>query len=295
MVALWLRRVGTPIAAAVLALTLPAAAFGDVDSESTADGAKTVGYLTPTELAGFAAEASGSGPRYEYTSVANCPGATPGSASADLFCGQAVAVCAGHTPEQGLGPSVVVLRRTVASGGAPAGPWESVGITCFPDLVPGRASLGMSQVLAAFHDTAFARAGLSVQPAGNRTLVNLPTYFGLSWPTTGYQPGEVDHIDPARMLGYRVDIRPRLASVVYRFGDGTAYGPTTSLGGPYPSGDVVRTYRTKGAYEVRVDVTYAGQFRVDGGPWLDIPGTVTIQGTPSTLEVVEATARLVSH
>ncbi len=38
-----------------------------------------------------------------------------------------------------------------------------------------------------------------------------------------------------------------------------------------------------------------GQFRVNGGPWLDIPDTVTIAGTEASLEVAEARAHLVNH
>jgi hypothetical protein len=40
------------------------------------------------------------------------------------------------------------------------------------------------------------------------------------------------------------------------------------------------------------DATYTGQFRVNGGQWIDIPGDVTIQGTPETLTVRTAKARL---
>ncbi len=235
------------------------------------------------------------GPRYEYTSVANCPGAAPGVGGSDLFCGQAIAACAGNTPAEGLGPSVVVLRRVLAGAGRPTGPWVQVGVTCFPEFVPGRATPGMATIIAAFHDTDFAVPRAAIQPVGGRTLVNLETFFAVDWPAAGYGPNEVDHVDPGRMLGYLVDIRPRLRSVTYRFGDGTAYGPTASLGGPYPSGDITRTYRAPGTYQVRIDATYAGQFRIGGGPWLDIPGTVTIAGTPMPLEVAQARAHLVTR
>ena len=40
---------------------------------------------------------------------------------------------------------------------------------------------------------------------------------------------------------------------------------------------------------------YAGQYRIGGGDWLDIPGTVTVAGTPQQLLVCEARARLVSE
>lgn len=86
-----------------------------------------------------------------------------------------------------------------------------------------------------------------------------------------------------------------MKQAVFVFGDGSTYGPTTSLGGPYPTGDVVHTYAAKANVEVRVDVTYSGQFSVDGGEWIDIPGEATVQGDPFPLEVLEAHARLVTN
>jgi hypothetical protein len=43
----------------------------------------------------------------------------------------------------------------------------------------------------------------------------------------------------------------------------------------------------------RVDVTYQGRYRVNDGPWQDIPETLTVVGTPQPLEVVSATPLLV--
>ena len=150
----------------------------------------------------------------------------------------------------------------------------------------------MAQVLAAFHDTDFAKPSVQIQPKGNVTLVTLPTYFELTWPSAGFAPGEVDAVDPARMLGFRVEIRPQFKSVVYVYGDGSTSGATTSRGGPYPSGDIRHAYDEAGTFPVRADVTYTGQFRVAGGQWIDIPGQVTIQGQPEDLQVRTAKARL---
>ncbi|WP_457253097.1 hypothetical protein [Pedococcus sp. P5_B7] len=150
-------------------------------------------------------------------------------------------------------------------------------------------------VLAAFHDTDFAKPTLDVEPRGNLTLVRLPTYFQTSWPRSGYQPGEIDQVDPARMAGFRVEIRPEVKSITYDYGDGSSSGATTSLGGPYPEGDITKSYPRAGDFTIRADVTYSGQFRVNGGPWIDIPGDVTIRGPAETLTVKTAHARLVTH
>lgn len=237
------------------------------------------------------------GPRYEYDSVVNCGTNTPDSATLDDLCGEAARACAGNTAEQGLGPSVRLFRRPISAAGVATGPWVQYGVTCFPEDAPGpaRPALTMAMVLAAFHDTAFAKAELALQPKGNVTLVRLPTYFQARWPQAGYSPGEVDQVDPARMGGFAVEIRPVAKTITYVYGDGSTSGPTTSLGGPYPKGDITKTYSHAGTFAVRADVVYGGQFRVNRGQWVDIPGTVTIRGASETLQVRTAKARLVTH
>lgn len=300
MVCLRNRRVVVPtIAAIALATTIWSAAKANADAigDTRHDGARITATLTKTELANLAMGYTLAGEpdpiKYQYASAIACGNAGPESDYRDFSCMAAFIACEGNTPEEGLGPLVRLYRRQVDPPPVPSpGEWTEVGSTCFPELVPGRATLGIAQILKAFHDTKFALPRLVIQPKGNVTLVNLATYYQLIWPSAGYQPGEIDAVDPARMLGFRVDIKPSLKSVVYHFGDGTAYGPTTSLGGPYPSGDVVKTYSRPGTYRVYAEAVYSGQFRIGRGAWINIPGTVPITGTSVDLVVKTATARL---
>ncbi len=149
----------------------------------------------------------------------------------------------------------------------------------------------MAMIRDAFHDTDFAVPTVNIQPEGDVTLVNLPTYFEVRFPEDGFGPDEVDRPDPARLLGHRIEVRPRLTSVTYHLGERTV-GPTTDLGGPYPNGSVVQTYTRPGTYQVRADIVYTGQFRVGGSGWIDIPGEVPLTGTPVTLTVREAKSHL---
>ena len=149
----------------------------------------------------------------------------------------------------------------------------------------------MAMIREAFHDTDFSVPTVNIQPEGDVTLVNLPTYFEVKFPESGFGPEEVDTPDPARLLGYRIEVRPLLKSVTYHLGEQTI-GPTTSLGGPHPTGDIRATYTRPGIHEVRADIVYTGQFRVGGSEWFDIPGEVDLEGTPVTLTVREARARL---
>ena len=99
----------------------------------------------------------------------------------------------------------------------------------------------MAMIREAFHDTDFSVPTLNIQPEGDVTLVNLPTYFEVMFPEDGFGPEEVDTPDPGRLLGYRIEVRPLLKSVTYHLGD-QDIGPTTSLGGPHPTGDIRATY-----------------------------------------------------
>jgi hypothetical protein len=266
---------------------------------TTEDGAAV--FLSQDDLATFAKQylsPSKDGPWYDFASVSVC-GGHPERPGSDNLCLRAVVLCQGNDPSQGLGPAVAVFRRQLDRAGkpspGPAGRWEQAGITCFPDLVPGAGrGLTMAMIRDAFHDTDFSVPTVNIQPENDVTLVNLPTFFELRFPEAGFGPDEVDTPDPARLLGYRIEVRPRLKSVTYHLGT-TTIGPTTSLGGPHPTGDIRATYTQPGKHQVRADIVYTGQFRVSGSQWFDIPGDVNLRGTPVTLTVREATARLYTH
>lgn len=296
--------VGVPSANAT---DCPACEGGGIDGGYTSAGTSVLG-LNRSEMAKLQQKAARisvpglKGPFFKYASTGLCGGARPDN-DTDNACG-ADARCEANTPAQGQGPPLAVWEARIDKDGTPvdgqdkpiaAPQWQRLGVTCLPEMVPGeRPRLTMAQITAAFHDTNFALATVNIQPEGNVTLVTLPTYFELRWPSKGYQPDEVDAVDPARMAGFRVDIRPRFKSVRYDYGDGTSER-TNSLGGPYPDGDIRHEYAKSGNYRVRADVTYAGQYRVNGGEWIVIPGDVTIQGTPETLTVKTAKARLVTN
>jgi hypothetical protein len=172
--------------------------------------------------------------------------------------------------------------------------WRYLGSTCFADQVPGATpTVSLAQIINAFHLTPWATATVSTQPEGNTTLVGLPTYARITWSTSGYEPGEIDTLDPATMLGLTVQIRPRVDHYTYVFGDGTTFGPTHSDGGVWPTGDVTHAYPTPGAYQARVDTTFTGDFRINGGPWTQIPDTVTVTGPTTTITVHTAKPVLV--
>ncbi len=239
--------------------------------------------LAPSSPANVAS-AGGPQARFEYRFASACERAA--GTMGDSNCAWALLAC---PLGGGPGPLTDIFRRTVV-GATPTTGWTQVGSTCYPPST-ARPAVTMSMIVEAFHVTKWATPQVATQPEGNITLVGLKTFYRIGWSTTGFEPGEVDVIDPAGMLGHRVEIRPRVASVTYVFGDGQSSPPTTSMGGTYPKGDVVHAYSKAGRYAARVDVTWTADFRVDGGAWSPIPGEVVVPG-PST-EVTVKTAKAV--
>jgi hypothetical protein len=126
---------------------------------------------------------------------------------------------------------------------------------------------------------------LEVQPPNGRTLVNFDTNFFT----------ETQAFDRrVTLLGQRVDLHIVPSEFGWRFGDGQSL-TTDEPGSPYPQLDVTHRYLRKGHVAPSVDTTYTATFRVNGGPWRDVPGSVTIPDAPVALEVLTATPTLVGY
>jgi hypothetical protein len=126
---------------------------------------------------------------------------------------------------------------------------------------------------------------LQVQPPNGRTLVNFDTNFFTD---------TRDFDRTVTLLGQRVDLHIVPSRFGWRFGDGDSLA-TDEPGSPYPKLDVTHRYLRKGRVAPSVDTTYTATYRVNGGPWRDVPGSVTIAGAPVALEVLTATPTLVGY
>ncbi len=152
-------------------------------------------------------------------------------------------------------------------------------------MAPARPVLTAGMVAEAFRSIDLPASELVVQPPNGRTLVNFATNF---YTKQGSFTREV------RLLGQRVELRIWPSRFEWRFGDGRSLA-TERPGAPYPHLEVTHTYLADGGVRPSVDTTYAAQFRVNGGPWRDVDGTVTVPGAPVDLRVLTATPELVGY
>ena len=99
------------------------------------------------------------------------------------------------------------------------------------------------------------------------------------------------------MLGYHVEVRATPTSYTWHFGGGASPETGSDPGASYAVDDSLRVSHVyteaKVTVHPSVDVTYAGDYRVDGGLWKTLPTTITKAGTPVSLVVLTATPHLV--
>jgi len=278
----------SPLLALGLLATTSPTARADLRGDNRNDGAAVRMNEEETASLPTTAQVAGATVRYAYDFRVHCDQSAAGAVENN--CRAAIMACDGTN---GPGPLADVLRREVSAAGV-AGPWRVIGTTCYPPASI-QPQVTLTMIRNAFHLTPWAKPVVDTKPAGNATLVNLKTYYRVVWSTDGFQPGEVNTIDPATMLGHRVEIRPRAQSYSYDFGDGQFSGPTLSEGGIYPTGDVVHRYPKAGQYVVSVTTTWSADFRVDGGPWTPIPDAVVVPGPDTSVTVKAARGVLVNQ
>lgn len=159
-----------------------------------------------------------------------------------------------------------------------------IGETCWTEPTTTTRQPTPEDVMRAARRLGWPSATLVIQPPGGETLVNFATNFYST--TTRPTTRTVHLIDTA------VTIEATPATYTWRFGDGhsrTSHG----AGGAYPDLQITHRYRRTGAVTPQVDLTYTGRYRLDDGPWQQLPDTLTVAGTPQTLRVLTATPHLV--
>ena len=186
----------------------------------------------------------------------------------------------GAVPPRDSDWDAVCVRTALVIGADPARYCDlpPTAVAVAPTVTPGL-------VARAFRTVPLPASALAVQPPNGRTLVNFDTNFYTE---------QGSFTRRLRLLGQAVELRIWPSRFSWVFGDGESL-TSASAGAPYPDLEITHAYRTQGGVGPRVDTTYAAQFRVNGGPWRDVDGTVTIAGSPVPLRVVTARPVLVGY
>lgn len=151
-----------------------------------------------------------------------------------------------------------------------------------PVITPG-------MILAAFERMPLPDSELTLQPPGGETLVNFDTIF-----STSNEP----ETTTITLLGQSLDLEAGATSYEWHHGDGSTQ-TTDWEGKPFEEGTPMSefiSYRYLDAFETvepSVDTTWSARYRLNGGPWQPVAGTVTIEGDSASLRVVEGQPNLV--
>ncbi|WP_236557850.1 PKD domain-containing protein [Citricoccus sp. K5] len=113
--------------------------------------------------------------------------------------------------------------------------------------------------------------------------------FGLIRGNTNFFATEEDQTLNTTMLGQQVAIQAVPVQWTWDYGDGSE-----QLSNPYPGGPQVEfnqetttshVYEDTGQYAVGLTTSYRGQFSVNDGPWIAIPGTAEVPSAPVTADI----------
>ncbi|MEV5001848.1 PKD domain-containing protein [Nocardioides sp. LML1-1-1.1] len=157
---------------------------------------------------------------------------------------------------------------------------------CDPPEGQPQPVLTLGLIRSAFAELRLPAGALVIQPPDGTTLVNFDTNF--------YTSATAPLTRTVTLLGQRVTLEATPSRYRWEFGDGTVR-TTSEPGSPYPRLDVTHNYLRTGTYRPRLATTYTGRYRVAGGGWRPIPGTVTVQGAPRPLRAIEARPTLVPY
>lgn len=164
-----------------------------------------------------------------------------------------------------------------------------VGQQCIEESKIGPASaVTADAVLRAFRRIPVPASEVVIQPPGGQTLVNLDTIFSTRAEAFTRTIG---------LLGHRVELDVTASEFRWVNGDGSVMvtdwaGRSWRKGSPLAELITHRYDDAVNGLAPRVDTTWSARYRVDGGAWQDVPGTVTITGESFPLDVLSASPQL---
>lgn len=167
---------------------------------------------------------------------------------------------------------------------------------CFTDKeLTKKQQVTPTQVLHEARRYSWTAPDLHIQPDAGWTLVNLPT--------NAYTTLAQRETKSFSLLGHAIVVEAAPRSYAWTWGDGSLTSTSTPgrritddpNGRVDLQGCVTHVYARHGSgLTVSVAAVYAGRYRVDGGAWQRLSGTLTVPGEHLTLDVQTATPVLVA-
>jgi hypothetical protein len=205
-------------------------------------------------------------------------------------CGQVRNICDVATAAKL--PTDPTITTTVTLKQEPDGSWTRDGIDCnVKTATPHITALLVREQARKL----VPHPGIGIAPPGGTTLVNIQTLLWLNTPAN-------QRLGTLTLLGHRVTIHVHIERIDWTFGDGHT-DTTTSPQRKYDPADGCHavtcpgywghTYTSTGTMTIAATITWTGRYQVDGGPPLDIAGTVTSPATNTTVTVHQARGILV--
>jgi hypothetical protein len=162
------------------------------------------------------------------------------------------------------------------------GTWYPLAIRCASQAPDGPATVTPDLVAHAFQRIPLPSLRSHTQPA-DKTLINFDTIF--------YVDAQPLH-RTLTLLGQQVELEITPSTFRWVHGDGTT-SVTHTPGAAYPAKDVVHRYQhAHVTVQHHVEIVWTARWRLNGGPFQDVPGTVTTVGPATSLRVAEATPAL---
>jgi hypothetical protein len=123
--------------------------------------------------------------------------------------------------------------------------------------------------------------------------------FGLLRANTNFYATEEVQTLNTTMLGQQVAIQAIPVQWTFGYGDGSTPRVSTTPGGPQREFNQQTTtshaYQDTGTFPVTVSTAYRGQFSVNGGPWIAIPGTASVPSAPAEADIWRSESKNVAE
>jgi hypothetical protein len=200
----------------------------------------------------------------------------------------------GHTGSDGAGTGTDAATGDdsddPSTPATPKDPCSTAGITC----------LGASGFDATYPDVGMSDLA-SFYPA-RPTVAGEPNGWAVIGLDANFVASAKAHTASGPLLGVQADVR--FTPVTFRWGYGDGIRSTTTTGGrtwkalgvpEFSPTATSHIYAKSGTYALDVAVIYTAQFRVGGGAWRDIPGTLSLSAPTSTVVAGDAATVLVQR